>query len=431
MADFDAIVVGAGCAGSVAAYELAQSGRSVLLVERGDFAGAKNMTGGRLYTHSLARVFPNYQKTAPLERQITHERISMMAPDANMTIDFNSQQLAAAGHESYSVLRASFDQWLAEQAEAAGAECIYGITVEELLKEGEEGGRVTGIKAGGDEVSAEVVILADGCNSLLTAQAVGASRPRADQMAVGVKQVIGLPADAISERLLVDDGQGAAWLFVGDVTKGQVGGGFVYTNKESISIGVIATIATLALAQTPIYQMLEDFKQRPEIAPLLRGGEPLEHSGHMVPEGGFRMMPPLVGNGVLLAGESAMLCVNLGYQVRGMDYAIAAGQQAGLAVDAALEAGDTSASGLAGYKAALRDSFVLQDLEQFQRFPHYLEQTSRLFNEYPALARDLLNSLFVVDGQPVRPLKQQVRPLLGQVGLLNILKDARGALKSL
>ena len=53
MADFDAIVVGAGCAGSVAAYELASAGKSVLVVERGNFAGAKNMTGGRIYSHAL------------------------------------------------------------------------------------------------------------------------------------------------------------------------------------------------------------------------------------------------------------------------------------------------------------------------------------------------------------------------------------------
>ena len=52
MADFDAIVVGAGCAGSVAAYELAKAGKEVLLIERGNFAGAKNMTGGRIYAHS-------------------------------------------------------------------------------------------------------------------------------------------------------------------------------------------------------------------------------------------------------------------------------------------------------------------------------------------------------------------------------------------
>ena len=428
MADFDVIVVGAGPAGATAAYELAKAGKSVLVVERGNFAGSKNMTGGRIYTHSLAQVFPDFKDTAPLERQITHERISMMAPDANFTIDFSSEQLNAAGAESYSVLRASFDQWLAEQAEDAGAECIYGIPVEALLK---EGSRVTGVRAGEDEITAELVILADGCNSLLTEQAVGAPRPKADQMAVGIKQVIGLPENVIEDRVLASAGEGAAWLFVGDTTKGHVGGGFIYTNKESISIGLVATISDLARAKTPIYQMLEDFKQRPEIAPLLKGGEPLEHSGHMVPEGGLKMMPKLCADGVLLAGESAMMCVNLGYQVRGMDYAIAAGMHAGRTAAAALDKGDTSEATLAAYQEALQSSFVLQDLQQFQRFPHYMEQTTRLFNEYPIMLRDILNGLFVVNGEPVKPLKQQVMPSVKQVGLMNILKDVRGAMNSL
>ena len=43
MADFDIIVVGSGCAGAVAAYTAASAGKSVLVVERGVFAGAKNM----------------------------------------------------------------------------------------------------------------------------------------------------------------------------------------------------------------------------------------------------------------------------------------------------------------------------------------------------------------------------------------------------
>ncbi len=121
MADFDAIVVGAGCAGSVAAYELASAGKSVLVVERGNFAGAKNMTGGRIYSHALKLVFPNFEEEAPLERRITHERISLMSDDANFTIDFSSKAMKQEGRDSYSVLRGPFDQWLAGKAEEAGA----------------------------------------------------------------------------------------------------------------------------------------------------------------------------------------------------------------------------------------------------------------------------------------------------------------------
>ena len=93
MADFDAVVVGAGCAGSVAAYQLASAGKSVLLIERGADAGAKNMTGGRIYTHSLEAVFPDFAEEAPLERKITTERISFITEDENTTMEFASPRL--------------------------------------------------------------------------------------------------------------------------------------------------------------------------------------------------------------------------------------------------------------------------------------------------------------------------------------------------
>jgi electron transfer flavoprotein-quinone oxidoreductase len=428
MADFDAIVVGSGCAGSVAAYELASAGKSTLVIERGNSAGAKNMTGGRIYTHALQAIFSDFATEAPLERRITHERISMLAPNANFTVDFTSENMRTAGKDSYAVLRAPFDQWLAQKAEDAGAEYIYGIAVESLIKEGD---RVVGVKAGEDEITADVVVLADGANSLLTEQAVGFARPKANTMAVGIKQTIALPASVIADRVLAQDGEGAAWLFVGDATHGHIGGGFMYTNNESISLGLVATISDLAGASTPIYQMMEDFKCHPAIAPLIRGGEVVEHSGHMVPEGGLSMMPELTGDGVILAGESAMMCVNLGYMVRGMDYAIAAGMHAGRTAAAALTKGDTSKAGLSSYKQALEESFVLADLKQFRNFPHFMEQTTRLFGTYPALIRDVMEAMFIVDGSPTTPLKKSIMPLVKKVGLLNILKDVRGGMKAL
>ncbi len=330
MADFDAIVVGSGCAGSVAAYELARAGKSVLVVERGNFAGAKNMTGGRIYSHALKEVFPNFEQEAPLERRIAHEKISMLTSDACFTVNFSSEEMGKEGQDSYSVLRAPFDQWLAGKAEDAGAEYIYGIAVESLMKD--DDGRVCGVRAGEDEITADVVLLCDGVNSLLTRHAVGFARPAAHTMAVGVKQVIELPAATVTDRCLTgSDDEGTAWLFAGDATHGRVGGGFVYANCASVSVGLVATISTAADASnpTPVCQMLEDFKGHPAVAPHIRGGRVVEHSGHMVPEGGLDMMPELVGDGVLLAGESAMMCVNLGYLVRGMDYAVAAGMHAG------------------------------------------------------------------------------------------------------
>lgn len=425
---FDAIVVGAGSAGCVAAYTLAKAGKSVLVVERGNFAGSKNMTGGRVYAHSLKKVFPDFEKSAPLERKITHEKISFLAPDANFTIDFAGEGLGQEGKDAYSVLHAQFNPWLAEQAENAGADFIYGIRVEDLIV---REGKVCGVKAGEDELEAHVTILADGCNSLL-AQKIGfAQEPQLVQMAVGAKEVLELPSEVIEDRFNCNPGEGASWLFAGDSTHGHVGGGFIYTNKNSLSIGVVATLSDLIEASVPVYQMLEDFKNHDAVRPLVKGGKMVEYSGHLVPEGGYHMIPKLAGDGVLVTGDAAMLCINLGYSVRGIDFAIASGEMAGQAAVSALAAGDTSKVGLGVYASLLKDSFVLKDLEQFQKFPHTMESTKHLFKGYPEMVRDMMLSMFVVDGQPVEPIAKKLMRPVKEIGLLTVAREMMGMVRSL
>lgn len=427
--DFDAIVVGSGCAGPIAAYELAKAGKSVLVIERGEYAGAKNMTGGRVYSHSLKKVFPHFEEEAPIERRVVSERVSFLSPDSNFTAEFRSQDMLFEGSDSFTVLRAPFDQWLAEKAEDAGAEYIYGIAVEELIK---EDGRVRGVRAGDDEITAEIVILCDGVNSLLTKQAVGFNTPDPSTLAVGIKQVIELPASVITDRFMTSsDDEGSAWLLVGDGTHGHIGGAFIYANKESVSLGLVATMSDLTRAKTPVYQMLEDLKNHPDIAPLIRGGKVVEHSGHMVPEGGYNMMPELIADGVILAGESAMMCVSIGYLVRGIDYAIAAGMHAGQSAVKALDAQDTTKAGLKCYVDALENSFVLKDLRQFSKFPHFMETATRLYSEYPVLVKDVFNGMFLVDGEPGKPLKQTLMSAVKKVGIMNVARDLRGGMKAL
>ena len=428
-ADFDVIVVGAGCAGSVAAYVAASAGKSVLMVERGNYAGAKNMTGGRIYSHSLKEVFPDFEQEAPLERKITHERIALMDHESAMTIDFTSPELAREGADSYSVLRGPFDQWLAEKAEEAGVEAIYGIPVEELIKD--ESGRVIGVRAGEDEITGQVVILCEGTNSMLAERCLGNPRPKANQMAVGIKETFELPASTIEDRFLTPEGEGAAMLFVGDCTNGHVGGGFMYANKESISLGLVATISTTTEQDMPIYQMMENFKNHPMVAPMIRGAKMVEHSGHMVPEGGYNMIPRYIFDGCLLAGETAGFCMNLGYQVRGMDFAVASGRMAAEAACEAIDKGDTSAAGLASYKTKLEDSFVIKDLQTFQAWPATMEHWDRMFTEYPTMVREIFNGLFAVDGKPQQHLAKRMMPIIKKRGLFSLFKEVRKAVKAL
>ncbi len=185
---FDAIVVGAGVAGTVAAYVMAKAGLDVLVIERGNSAGSKNMTGGRLYAHSIESIMPGFATSAPIERVVTREKISFLTEESAVTLDFHRAP-PTPPLTSYTVLRNKLDPWLMAQAEQAGAQFIPGVRVDALVR---EGNRVTGVQAGDDILDANIVILADGVNSMLGRSLDMVPVSSAHHYAVGVKELIGL-----------------------------------------------------------------------------------------------------------------------------------------------------------------------------------------------------------------------------------------------
>ncbi|MBU9726245.1 FAD-dependent oxidoreductase [Diplocloster modestus] len=414
---FDVIIVGGGLAGSTAAYILAQEGLEVLVIERGNYSGSKNMTGGRLYGHSLEKIIPQFAKEAPVERRISKERFSLLTEDSAVTLEYGSAKLGTPGCESYSVLRAGFDRWLAEKAEEEGAMYIYGIRVDDLIV---RDGRVCGVIAGDEEMEADLVILADGVNSLL-AQKIGMKEELLpSQSAVGAKEVIQLDAATIEQRFQLNPGEGLAWIFQGDCTDGRIGDGFLYTNKDTVSLGVLTTIQDIDDKETTIPQLVDRLKNHPAVKPLIEGGKLLEYSAHLVPEGGYSMVPTLYQDGVLLAGDAASLVINLGFMIRGMDLAIESGRLAAQTAVAAKEKGDFSAETLASYQQALEDSFVMKDLKFYDGYDKVIEDR-RLYQDCPAIADRLFADLFVVDGTGTKDISKKIVP-----GLIDGLEKYNG-----
>lgn len=393
---FDAIIVGGGLAGLTAAIVMARADLAVLLIERGDYCGAKNMTGGRLYGHSLEKVIPGFADIAPIERKVTREKVSLMTADGSLDIGYGSKKLGATPEgSSYTVLRGPFDQWLADQAAEAGAEVFPGCLVDSLIVEDDV---VVGVNVTGEEMYADVVILADGVNSLL-AQQIGMKKElEPQQVAVGAKEVIQLGEDVINERFGVTNGEGVAWLSAGDPTEGSFGGGLLYTNKDTVSVGVVATLSDIGHSELSIPQMLDRFKDHPSIAPYLEGGKVIEYSGHLVPEEGLHMVPELYRSGVLVTGDAAGFCVNLGFTVRGMDFAIESGRLAAEAVIRAHEIGDFSADTLSYYEKLLKNSFIMEDLNSLKGFPTILSRRE-IFEGLPAMADDIASKIFTVNGE--------------------------------
>lgn len=427
---FDVIVVGAGPAGSAAALRLAEQRVKVLLIERGTAPGAKNMMGGRIYTHSLERLVPDFRDRAPLERKVTKERISIGTGNEMTTIEYSYED-GEPNEESYVVLRAKFDKWLAEEAEKKGALLVSNVQVTELITEGEgKHHRVIGVRCHDDEVYAKLVVIAEGSNTLLLEQAglTGPTDPRT--MAVGVKEVYKLKKEDLENRLMLSGDEGMAWLTLGDMTDGLLGGGFIYTNKDSLSVGMVVGLEDIGKATKSVDDMLLAFTNHPRIAPLLKNGQLKEHSAHLVPEGGFKALPKLGGNGYVIVGDAARMCMNLGYTIRGMDLAIESGMCAADAVNVALR--DENMERVAKlYERQIKNSWLYKDMKLYKNMPAFLASNPRIFKEYPALVNNVMRDVFTVNGDGAVPMMKKLMSSVSDVGLVTLIRDAWKGVRSL
>lgn len=427
MEKFDVIIIGAGLAGLSAAYTLAAEGVEVLVLERGDYPGAKNITGGRLYLNPVRDLFPGLWDKAPFERYIVHEELAVMAPERSLTMRYSGHELSQKPYQSYSVLRSKFDRWFAQQAEKKGAMLITKGRVDELVF---DQGKVAGIRTGGEELGADVVIAADGVLSL-TAEQAGLRKPGSPRhYAVGFKEIIELEQQVVEDRFALQGDEGAARLFMGEVTKGKFGGGFLYTNKDSLSLGIVVGIHDLMegpqKVQAPV--LLDEFKQRAEIAPLIRNGQTVEYSAHVIPEGGMDALTRFYGEGLLVVGDAAGLALNIGVTVRGMEYALASGYYAAQAVLKARERNDYGAGSLKTYQDLLDNSFVMKDFKAFKEAPHVLDN-KRLYNFYPELAGNIMKDLYAVPAGTKERIYPTIRKHVSLKELFSIFGDLRKVMK--
>ena len=427
MDNFDVIVVGGGLSGLSAAYCLAKEGIGVLVIERGDYSGARNVTGGRLYLNPIRSLLPDIWDSAPFERYVTKERICMMGDASSVSVELYSSAFGQKPHHSYTVLRAKLDQWLAGKVGEAGGMVVTKNRVDDLIM---DGGKVRGIIAGEDKIPANVVLAADGAMSL-TAEKAGLRQPHKPiDYAVGIKEIIELPKETIEQRFNLKDGEGLAQVFAGAITMGMFGGGFLYTNLNSISLGLVIRIKDLMEKKPPIEapQIFEEFKKRPEIANLISGGETMEYSAHVIPEAGISGISRLYSDGILVSGDAAGFTLNTGITVRGMEFAIASGVLAAKAIASAIKKKDYSAATLAEYETLLQNSFVLKDLRTFKNAPHFLDNP-RLMTSYPQAACDILEKLMFIGDQPKKRLAGtalgEARKKLG----FNAIKDGFKALR--
>ena len=425
MEKFDVIVVGAGPSGNAAAYTLAKAGLNVLQIERGESPGTKNVQGAILYAHALEEIIPDFRESAPLERHVAEQRMWMMDENAVCTgMTHRDARFSKPPYNRYTIIRARFDRWFSGMVKKAGALVICETTVTELLRDAQ--GKVIGVRTEREQgdILADCVVLADGANALLGSRAGLRPEIKAEDMALVVKEVLFLPKETIDARFNLNGDEGTVIELAGNITHGMVGTGFLYTNKDSISLGIGCMLGDMKRQSITPFQLLEGLKRHTSVAPLIEGAEMKEYSAHLIPEGGLKALPQLYGDGWLVVGDSAGF-VN-GIHREGSNLAMMSGRLAAESLIALKESNKPFTAGhLAEYKRRLDASVIMADLKKYADVPEFLHNKPHILDIYPRVLGNATYEMFMVDGQSKRAKQKKIfDELRSKRSLLGLLGDA-------
>ena len=421
----EVIVVGGGPAGISCAITIARAGKNVVLIERGKFSGSKNVFGGAIYAQPTREIFPDFEKSAPVERATVEHKYALLGEEDATVISYKKKHAVPV---SYSVVRGKFDRWMADEAKKEGVILVEETVVRELII---EDGFVKGVKTELEEYYADIVVLADGVNSLLAKQIGLRGDIKPEDVALSVKEVIKLPKEVINNRFHVEDNEGCVYELFGGPMLGMLGLGFIYTNKEAVTIGLGITLSELVEHGLKPYDMLDELKAHPEIAPLIKDGELVEYSAHLIPEGGYKKVPLLFGAGVMVCGDAAMFVNNLHWE--GTNLAMISGKIAGETAVIALGKGDFSERSLVRYQEELENSFIMKDLRTYRDLMSGIhERRAEFLGYYPQKINSFFEMFTSVDGIPKREKYWDfIKSIFKDRKVAELFKDGWSAVKLL
>jgi electron transfer flavoprotein-quinone oxidoreductase len=364
---YEAVVVGAGPGGAAAAATLAQNDVETLVLERGVEAGSKNVSGGLIYAeesapYTIDDLFPEFREQAA-ERPITEYHIHNVA--GRNVKSFDITDLHEYDTEwSDAVLRRKMDSWLAdrvhEKTRETGGGLLTGVRVNGLLR---ENGEIVGVTLDElDPIRADFIVAADGVNSELARDAGLMDWDEPEEWFQGVKAVVDMPEGAIQERFGIDEDEGVAHLFSGNLFEDVRGGGFLYTNEDTLSIGTVFHLDSLVEEAAEPHELLDNLLTHPLLAQWLGDEyEEIEYSAKLVPDSKKAAHPSPYAGRLALVGDAGGQMQAQGPIIKGMNHAVTAGALAAEAFADAKTRGRPDEAGQL-YAQKLRSEGVMDKL---------------------------------------------------------------------
>lgn len=392
---YDVVVVGAGPAGSAAAITAARGGSKVALIERGIYPGAKSVYGGVMYLKVLDRIVPTWREEIPFERWITKRHTMVLDGSTSVTVSYHDDGWGRYPYNGVTCLRSNFDSWFASKAQLEGVDLITATTVVDVKFHSGSNPSVMGVTLSNSDqtVGCRSVVLAEGALSPL-ADRLGLSSPSKNHhLTLGVKEVLKLDPSTIDERFGVPHDQGVDIEILGGLSP-LVGGGFLYTNRDTVSVGVIISLESLKHHQVRAEYALEQIKHHPSIEPFIKDSMQVEYLAHLIPEGGWRDRGTLMKQGVYVTGEAASSTLASGIWLEGINYAIEMGAIAGEHATRYSEGkyGDEASR---QYEDDIKRSFVGKNLKKL-RFAPEVVLSNPIQRTLPILLNKTASSIFTV-----------------------------------
>jgi electron-transferring-flavoprotein dehydrogenase len=384
----DVVIVGGGPSGMSCALRLAQlldqhnsrhpgapiNKENIYVLEKAREIGQHCLSGALLDPRSIRDLVPSFENEAPLDAQVSKEAVYFLTERQRFKFPVTPPPLR--DHGNYVISLNRFVKWLGTKVEEAGITVFPGFAGAELLVDGD---RVSGVRTDdkgldrqnhpksnfepGYELSAKIVILAEGTRGSLTKQLIRRFELMKDRnpqtYGQGVKELWELPPGRIARGEVIYT---MGW----PLTSREYGGAWVYGGKDNIvSLGFVTGLDYPDPRLDP-QRVLQQFKQHPSMRQLLEGGKMIRYGAKSLPYGGWWAIPPLAGKGWMIIGDAAGMLNS--QRLKGIHLAIESGKLAAETAFEALEKNDFSASCLSSFQSRVERSWIRDELWKVRNF---------------------------------------------------------------